>query len=75
MKVKLGELKTVVNTKRKFGSKSIYYASFLKFDGVNNSVLFTLEDIEVAIARAKVNPEDMPQLKTSLFQKLFGWMK
>lgn len=70
--IKLGEVKTVVNAKRKFGSKNTYYATYIEFKGVQTSVLFTLEELEVAIGRSKVNLEDIPKLKQSWFKRLFS---
>lgn len=69
--INLGEVKTVVNTKRKFGSKAVYYATYIKFQGVETSVLFTLEELETAIGRSRTNPEDLPNLKQSWFKRLF----
>jgi len=73
--IKLGEIKTVVNDKRKFGSNVNYYATYIKFKGDTCAVLFTLDELKTAISRSQVNLEDLPKLKKSWFQMFLDWFK
>lgn len=71
MKSKLFLQESVDNKDRKFGSALTYYPCYIEGstgDVVN--ALFTHDQIEDAISRAIVNPEDMP--KTSLWEALLG---
>lgn len=74
-KIRLGEIKTVVNEKRKFGSNVNYYATYIKFKGDTCAVLFTLDELKVAINRSRLNPEDLPKLKRNWFQMFLDWFK
>jgi hypothetical protein len=65
----------VENTERKFGSWSEqgYYPAFvIREDGTKQPALFTKNQIETAVVRAKKNPEDMPEEEKNLWEKLFG---
>lgn len=64
----------VVNTKRKFGEAQTYYPVYIEGDGGDPvPALFTANQIEVAIARAKTNMEDVPEQETGGFLSgLFG---
>lgn len=73
MKIKLGEIKTVANKARKFGSKTFYYAAYVKFEDNVTPLLLTTDEINVAIARGKVNKEDLPELKKSWIQIIKEW--
>jgi hypothetical protein len=65
----------VENTERKFGSWSEqgYFPAFvIRQDGTKQPALFTKSQIEIAVVRAKKNPEDMPEAEKSLWEALFG---
>jgi len=65
-------LKEVVDNKyRKFGSNLEYYPVRLENnDGSFTDALFTKGQLERAIKRAIVNPEDIPEL--TFLQSIFG---
>lgn len=62
--------KEVVNLDRKFGS-DLYYipVTIIDRDGVKRQGLMTHSQLDVAIERARQNPEDLPKRK-SFWQKL-----
>lgn len=49
----------VNNKDRKFGSANEYFPCFLELDGKKIPMLFTDNEIQVAVDRAKINPEDI----------------
>lgn len=52
----------VKNTERRFGSTNQYYPVKIEnADGTEKNALFTLDQIEIAIERAELNPEDFPE--------------
>jgi len=70
-KVVLGE--RVDNKDRKFGSVLEYYPVIIEdSDGVLFPALFTQNQIDEAIARAKVNPEDIEGLTKGFWDTIFG---
>jgi len=75
MKIKLGEIKTVANKDRKFGSKTFYYAAYIEFENEVCPLLLTTDEIKVAIARAKVNKSDLPDFKRTFIQIIKDWFK
>ena len=72
MTVKLGQLKRVDNTKRKFGSNLDYFAGYVEIDEKIEEVLLTYSDLHAIRNRAEYNPEDMPKLRKSFWEWLFG---
>jgi hypothetical protein len=61
----------VVNTERRFGAAPHYYPARVVFQDGNEAVaMFTLDQLQVAISRGRINPEDVPQ--KTLWKKLFG---
>lgn len=57
--IKIEEM--VSNTERKFGEAGTYYPVYItSVDGEPVPALFTGNQLEVAIARAKTNMEDVP---------------
>jgi len=75
MKTKLGKVTIVDNTQRKFGSKAFYHACFLEIEGVKKPLLFTTDELDVAISRAKTNLEDLPKLRKSFIQWFLDWFE
>jgi hypothetical protein len=68
-KIYLGE--KVDNKERKFGSALGYCpALIIDEDGTESNALFTKEQLDVAIARAERNPEDIPE--KTIWQSFFG---
>ena len=66
------KVEQVPNQDRRFGSNLVYYpAQVEELTGQQLPALFTANEIEVAIARAKRNPEDVPEDKT-LWDVLLG---
>lgn len=71
MKGKLYFNEVVENTLRKAAADPVYYPVRIEYeDGCEANALFTIEQIEVAIARAEKNPEDIPD--KSLWEVLLG---
>lgn len=63
MKKRIGDVVTVENTERKFGSALNYYCIRAQFEnGVEKPLLFTSEEIAEASKRAEANPEDLPEI-------------
>ena len=65
----------VLNDARRFGSARQYLpAEIVTVDGTRRPALFTKDQINTAIARAQVNPEDIPPqgFWTRFWQRLFG---
>lgn len=64
----------VLNDARRFGSARHYLpAEIIAVDGTRRPALFTKDQIHTAIARAQVNPEDIPPLGfwTRFWRRLF----
>lgn len=63
----------VDNKNRKFGSSLIYYPVIIIDDvGKKAPALFTIHQIEEAMARADANYEDIPEEKKNFIQKIFA---
>lgn len=65
----------VLNDARRFGSARHYLpAVIVAVDGTRQPALFTKDQINTAIARAQVNPEDFPPpgFWTRFWRRLFG---
>ena len=63
----------IANTQRKFGEQLEYYPAFLELEnGTQMQLLFTKNQLDTALDRARNNPEDSVEGKTSLWSKLFG---
>jgi hypothetical protein len=74
MKIKLGHIKFIDNTKRKFGSNDNYIAFWVTTEsGVKSKMILTEHEYQVATNRASENPEDMPKLNKGIFQTLAKW--
>ena len=54
----------VENKERKFGSCLNYIPVMIKIDGKSKEALFTMHELQIAIERAKRNPEDIPEDQT-----------
>ena len=75
MRSRLYEADQVLNDARRFGSAPRYLpAEIVAVDGTRRPALFTRDQINTAIARAQVNPEDIPPqgFWTRFWQRLFG---
>ena len=59
-KRRLGELVSVANTSRKFGSANDYWVVYVQVDGAVLPLALTPREYGVARIRAGENPEDMP---------------
>lgn len=58
---RIGDVILVENTDAHFGAAEEYFAVRVQFaDKSEETLLFTWHEIEVAIARSKKNPEDVP---------------
>lgn len=57
----------VDNSSRKFGSAPYYYYSKVEHNGEIVHALFTETEVNNAMDRAILNPEDLPQTKTVNF--------
>ena len=63
----------VENTERKFGSSTHYYPVWCEdIRGDRTPAMFTLNELTLAVKRAKKNKEDIPDEDTGLFDWLFG---
>ena len=58
MKSTIHRSEVVANRERKFGEDGIYYPAIIRGNDGDVRALFTQEQIQVAIDRAAVNPED-----------------
>ena len=62
----------VDNKDRRFGSTNTYFPCMVKNqDGTTSNALFTIDQIITAVARANMNPEDIPEDKRSWLEKIF----
>lgn len=59
MATRLGKLVQVENRDKKFNENKCYYSTWIKVNGKTVPVMFTQDQIESAIYRAKRNPEDV----------------
>jgi hypothetical protein len=63
MKSILHESEEVANSDRRLGQAQRYFpATVVLLDGQRMPALFTQEQVQTAIDRARYNPEDMPRL-------------
>lgn len=62
---------SVKNKDRKFGACLNYIPSNILIHGKEEKALFTMNELQVAIDRAKRNPEDIKEDKT-FWESLFG---
>lgn len=66
------QLEPVQNVKRKLHEPAQYIHLWAEYEGVKQHFLFTASQLKVAAARAKRNPEDLPQpRRCGLFCRLF----
>lgn len=69
---KIDKNESVENRDRKFGADPFYFPAYVtKHTGEVVPALFTAEQINVAIERAKKNPEDV-QAKATWIDTIFG---
>lgn len=62
----------VDNKERKFGSALQYYPAKVKTKtGESKVALFTDNELKIAMERAEINPEDIPQ-SSSIWDAIFG---
>lgn len=72
MKSKIYYSEAVSNKDRHFGSEEVYYPCRMVMpDGTEAPALFTRTQLEVAMGRAKKNPEDVPR-ERSFLEAIFG---
>jgi len=64
MKNNIDTSESVKNKERKFGACLEYVPVMIKVDGKSKEALFTMNELQVAIDRAKRNPEDIPEDQT-----------
>jgi len=57
-KTRVGRFVKVANRNRKHNANEYYYSSWIKVNGIMTPVLFTQDQIDSGIYRAKLNPED-----------------
>jgi hypothetical protein len=70
-KIKMEE--EVANTCRSFGSNSAYYPAYIVIsEGKEVPALFTIDQLNIAMARAARNSEDMPKEGSTFFSWLFS---
>ena len=63
----------VINKNRAFGSSTSYFPAYVVLtDGKEVPALFTMDQLNIAMARASRNVEDMPKEDTSFFSWLFS---
>ena len=63
----------VINKERTFGSNTSYYPAYIVLsDGKEVPALFTMDQLNIAMARAARNVEDMPKENGSFFSWLFN---
>ena len=63
----------VINKERTFGSNTAYYPVYVVLvDGKEVPALFTMDQLNIAMARAARNVEDMPKEGSNFFSWLFG---
>lgn len=63
----------VENKEFRFGQTSHYYPCIVHTRHGEEPALFTLDQIQVAIERARDNPEDLP--KRSFLERIFGHLR
>ena len=63
----------VPNRDRRFGAATEYYPAIIVHGSRQMPALFTPADISRAMQRADANPEDMPELRRSLWQRIIAW--
>jgi hypothetical protein len=64
---RVGDIITVENTERKFGSANEYMYMMTQLeDGTEIPILFTIAEFHVMMARAEKNTEDLPKV---------GWLR
>ena len=73
VKSKINMNEEVINKERTFGSNTSYYPAYVVLsDGKEVPALFTMEQLNTAMARAARNVEDMPKESGNFFSWLFG---
>lgn len=73
IKSKINMNEEVINKERTFGSNTSYYPAYVVFsDGNEVPALFTMDQLNIAMARAARNVEDMPKENCSFFSWLFS---
>lgn len=60
-----GELNTVFNKERRFGSAQTYESAYLSKGNVTRGYAFTQAQLDEAAQRFDDNPEDAPKLRSS----------
>lgn len=57
---RIGDIREIINTERKFGANSTYFLTRLQLeDGSEVNAMFTHHELNTAIERAKANTEDL----------------
>lgn len=72
MKSKIYTKELVKNSDRKFGSSTEYYPCYIRSNGKDVPALFTQNELNRAMDRARKNAEDIPT-SGNWFTDLFGW--
>ena len=62
----------VENTERHFGSATEYYPCWIVTGDKKEAAMFTEHDIQQAINRAVINPEDMPEKQQGFWASIFS---
>jgi hypothetical protein len=70
MRVDLGELKQITNTKKRLGELADYKFVIMKVDGKETGFMFTDRELEAPRRRAEVQREDAPK-KRNFWQRVF----
>jgi hypothetical protein len=60
-KTRVGRFVKVANRNRKHNANEYYYSSWIMVNGIMTPVLFTEDQINSGIYRAKLNPEDIAE--------------
>lgn len=61
------------NRDRRFGAATEYYPAVIVHGSRQMPALFTPADISRAMQRADANPEDMPELRRTLWRRILAW--
>ncbi len=70
MRVDLGELKQITNTKKRLGENADYKFVIMNVDGKETGFMFTDRELEAPRRRAEVQREDAPK-KRNFWQRVF----
>ena len=63
----------VFNTKRKFGAALAYIPAIVVLHGREQGALFTEDQLLEAVRRGKLNPEELPKVELTRWEKVKRW--